>query len=164
MPIDDSSVVLKFADAAKRYCGLVEDIDKADGFTFLDKFAEILAELYLKAQRLPVGEAFLDHDGANPISDEQYAGICSRITGKFGYRSYYWLTLNPHVREEVGCGSLGDDLADIYRDLKEYIASYDSGSPRGMAEAAWYWKFSFMSHWGYHAADALRVIHWLMFG
>jgi len=53
---------------------------------------------------------------------------------------------------------LYDDLHDIYRDLKKGFRLIDAGRPE--AEAVFYWRLNFWGHWGYHNADALRVIHY----
>jgi hypothetical protein len=53
---------------------------------------------------------------------------------------------------------LDDDVWDIYADLKEGFRLLEAGRPE--AEAVFGWRLSFWSHWGYHNAEALRVIHY----
>ena len=48
-----------------------------------------------------------------------------------------------------------DDLADIYRDLKEGLELYEAGH---VAEALWEWSQSFNTHWGRHASSALHAL------
>jgi hypothetical protein len=46
----------------------------------------------------------------------------------------------------------------IYHDLKEGFRLMEAGRPE--AEAVFEWRLLFWSHWGYHLAEALRVIHY----
>jgi hypothetical protein len=55
---------------------------------------------------------------------------------------------------------LHDDLTDIYRDLKSGFRRIEAGGPTAEREAFWEWRLGFWSHWGYHNAEALRVIHY----
>jgi Domain of unknown function (DUF5063) len=53
---------------------------------------------------------------------------------------------------------LYDDLYDTYWCLKYGLRLIDAGRPE--AEAVFYWRMYFWSEWGYHNAEALRVIHY----
>lgn len=55
-------------------------------------------------------------------------------------------------------GSLADDLADIYRDLKEglTLTSVKEYPSRGIV---FEWQYSFETHWGKHAINAIAVLH-----
>jgi len=56
---------------------------------------------------------------------------------------------------------LADDFADIYRDLKEGLNLNESheASPE---DNIWHWRLGYYSHWGKHAIDAVRTIHFLL--
>lgn len=68
---------------------------------------------------------------------------------------------DPTKDREAIYGSLADDIADIYRDLKEGLVLHHSGlaSPN---DILWDWRLGFYSHWGKHSMDALRTIHFLL--
>jgi hypothetical protein len=60
---------------------------------------------------------------------------------------------------ETSLGDLADDLADIWRDLKEGLEVFDTGNPAG---AAYHWHEHFTIHWGSHAASALNILqYWI---
>jgi len=59
-------------------------------------------------------------------------------------------------------GSLSDDLADVYRDLRRGLALFDASNRPGKIDAVWDWRFHFHSHWGEHATGALRPLHRLL--
>lgn len=58
--------------------------------------------------------------------------------------------------------SLGDDLGDIYSDIKRGLNAWNDGEHL-RTEAIWEWAFNFEGHWGAHAAWAIGAIHSLVF-
>lgn len=72
--------------------------------------------------------------------------------------AYYGAILDPlEVPASASTvGDLADDLADIWRDLKEGLVLFDSGD---LDAAGFQWWESFTIHWGDHAANALTVVH-----
>jgi hypothetical protein len=83
------------------------------------------------------------------------------LTEKFEKWDKYWEIFDPTQQEEPVSGSLADDLTDIFRDLQKGLAISERGA--SVSEVLWEWRFSFKFHWGRHAMDALRAIHWLIF-
>ena len=74
-------------------------------------------------------------------------------------RGYYYreaLDPNPMQSEELGIGDLGDDLLDIYKDIKRGLSLYELGYPKA---AEWEWAFHFRVHWGRHATAGLLALH-----
>lgn len=74
---------------------------------------------------------------------------------------YYGNVCNPLEvpAGETALGDLADDLADIWRDLKEGLIMFDKGNRDA---AGFSWQESFNTHWGTHAVNALAVVHvWL---
>ena len=78
----------------------------------------------------------------------------------YGFEPFdsYSEVFDPYDREdhEPVVGSLSDDLLDVYRDIRGGLWSWETDAT---ANAIWEWRFSFDTHWGDHAADALRALH-----
>jgi hypothetical protein len=70
----------------------------------------------------------------------------------------YWDVFDPVdvQNHEVVWSSLADDLADIWRDLREGLSLLEQGH---VAEAVWEWRNGFDTHWGHHLLSAQRAIH-----
>jgi Domain of unknown function (DUF5063) len=51
-----------------------------------------------------------------------------------------------------------DDLADIWRDLKEGLDVLTNRTASAEVDAIWHWRFSFESHWGRHARSAITAL------
>jgi hypothetical protein len=71
----------------------------------------------------------------------------------------YWYVPDPFEEHQPVLGTLVDDLAGVYWDIKDGLAFYNLMPDSNIEDAIWYWRFTFMNHWGLHLVDALRAIH-----
>lgn len=83
------------------------------------------------------------------------------LKAKLGEWDLYWEVFDPTKDSEAIRGSLADDIADVYRDIKEGLGCQDLDLAL-QGDAIWEWRVGFYSHWGKHAIDALRTIHFLL--
>lgn len=137
----------RFAQIARRYCEFVEAAAGLEERERLLRARLHLSELVHVACQLPAG----DPDGPD-ICDE-----ASAPTGwpGFGPFDVYHEVYDPYDAEPLVCGSLTDDVLDVYADLRRGLIAFDAGF---VGWAVWEWKFHFDSHWGDHAVDALRAL------
>jgi hypothetical protein len=66
------------------------------------------------------------------------------------YREFF--DPNPELTDESCIGDIGDDLIDVYKDIKAGLLVFDRGEPM---DALWHWSFLHKAHWGRHATGAL---------
>lgn len=114
-----------------------------------------MLRLYERAIALPIVET----DGSellDRISTEEWGAIRNGINNRLA-RDQYWEIFEPLEPgpAEPTVGSISDDLADIWRDVKPGLAAMDAGK---RAEAAWEWRFSLETHWSRHAAGAIAAL------
>ncbi|MCA1629324.1 MAG: DUF5063 domain-containing protein, partial [Acidobacteria bacterium] len=116
-----------------------------------------LSELHLAAIALP-----------DLGCGEDYEVKCSQkawsyVVNKFAQLplSGYWDVFDPLKEEQPVFNSLNDDLADIYRDVKEGLTLFDQ---QYVVEAVWEWRFNFQIHWGHHLVGAQRALHQFLAG
>lgn len=131
---------------ARRYADFVE---QAASLTVDERLAIArlrLLELYAAALSLPDAEP--TDASADRLTPPSWRG--------FDDHDMYWLVLDPYRREAPVAGSLSDDLIEIYREIRDGLALWDTSHA---ADAIWAWRFGFESHWGTHAIDALRALH-----
>lgn len=150
-----------FEEVARRYCQLIET-PALTGLEFARECLTLLLYLYEGAMRLP------DTDVADldaPIGHEAWQAVFDSIPARLPGRDYYWLVFSPLESEAPNpvAGSLADDIADIWRDLKPGLLLIDSGGANYRASAIANWRLSFEIHWGRHAVDAIAVLHALCF-
>jgi len=77
------------------------------------------------------------------------------LAAYLGDRNRFFVAGDPS-EQECYATSLSDGLADVLSDLQAGAAHFDAGR---LPEAMWEWTFRF-DHWGDHALDALKVLHW----
>ncbi len=149
---------MNMRDEAERYCALIEGAGAFDRGSFAAALAESLAGLLSAASLLPHVSP-TDRDLADRPSTEEWSVHSSAVDRVLAEWRSYWTTM---ATDGDGAGvavmlPLGDDLADIWRDLKEGLLALAGGaSPDAVA---WEWRFGFYAHWGRHATEALRAVH-----
>ena len=145
--------VEEFAAIAKAFCEWAES-EPADAEVDVKRVRELLAELYLKAMKLP--DVSTEDIEIPRLENSEVAPIYQRFS-KLPV-GYYWECFNPLVTpaEEPTAGMLNDDLGGIYSDLKHGFRCLESGHKD---EAVWQWNFGFRHHWGRHLVSALKALH-----
>lgn len=143
--------VARFAVTAEHYCAWAEHAPKsADGE--VETAIRLLLDLMTRVIELPASDPD-DEDDERPTHAEWNAVFRRFATLPF----QYYATSDPWDMEDksVGVGDLHDDLADVWRDVRHGLNAYKAGR---IDSASWQWSFSFRSHWGEHATEALRVL------
>jgi len=163
--LDNSEVALRFGAVARQFCSIVDAAAGADKTALLLDIYRVLPHLISEAVNLP--EITLA-DGNSEIMAPPRPAILARQTQeewnhlyfllkeRLGDWDLYWQVFDPTKDKEAIPGSLADDIADIYRDLRKGLALSDLRPPN---EAVRMWRVLFHSHWGQHAMEALRTIH-----
>lgn len=77
-----------------------------------------------------------------------------RLADMLGPVDTYTYVFDPYVPEVIE-SQLSDDLTSIATDLENGLRHYRSGN---VAEALWWWQFSYVSSWGNLAGVALNAL------
>ena len=114
-----------------------------------------LARLHAAALALPKVDAE-NENGLPPLPEAPAARAKANLAvfNGFYYREFF--DPNPSLEEEPCMGDVGDDLADIYKDVRAGLVLYESGEQN---DALWHWSFLHQTHWGRHAVGALFALH-----
>jgi Domain of unknown function (DUF5063) len=170
-PQEITEAAEKFGTVVARYC---ETIDRAQFLSrneFLRPLYSLSPELILEAMRLPV-VIYEDSEAEDPeeethfraieqdaqISHDKWEQLYRSLKTKLADWDHYHFVFDPLTDSEAIVGSLADDLADIYRDLKEGI-TLSSVRDYPARDIVFDWRCLFESHWGKHAINALTVLH-----
>ncbi len=100
-------------------------------------------------------ERFEPDAGPDADVDPLRAGLANTLEGLDSYAE----VVDPVLGVEVGEASLSGDLATIAQALEQGLRHLEAGS---LAEALWWWQFSYLSVWGERASSALRVLQTLL--
>lgn len=138
-----------FIAEARAYCAFVVRAPQLPLANRLSSAREHLLRLYTAALSLPQSPEPGDVDaGENPARPSDWED--------FGADEHYWEVFDPYEQSEPVCGSLSDDLLDVYYDVQRGLDLWDASHRQ---EAIWEWRFHLDCHWGDHAVDALRALH-----
>lgn len=153
MPDKPSTSITEFANLARAYCTWCEGAGLGSGQEV--QAAHWLARLYAAALGLPAVSA--DNDDGLPdlprVALDRAKANLSPFNGWY-YRECF--DPDPTLDAPPGMGDVGDDLLDIYKDLKAGLVVFDDADPKG---AVWHWSFLHRIHWGRHAVGAMFALH-----
>lgn len=169
---NNAEIADRFGLVAQKFCTVVDSAPNLDKVELLLQVYRILPQMIGEAISLPDVEL---SDTESPeeerrkwavragtrLSEAQWGQLYAFLKEKLGDWNLYWQVFDPTKDSEATHGSLADDIADIYRDLKEGIILGEAH--QAMPEDnIWEWRLGFYSHWGKHAIDALHTIHFLL--
>jgi hypothetical protein len=158
-PSDNDELAKRFAGLAEQFCSIVDSAPGIERSELLLQVYRLLPKLISEAMALPPVE--LSHDRTTVSRSLRLAHTAESrpyrsLQEKFADWDHYLQTFDPTKQDAAIPGSLADDVADVYRDLKKGLRSKGSGP---VENTIWEWRFGFYFHWGQHAIDALRVLH-----
>ncbi|MBI3712443.1 MAG: DUF5063 domain-containing protein [Burkholderiales bacterium] len=148
-----------FAERASRYCEFCEKTVFTSHHA--SQLSAFLCSLYEAALQLPkVGLGYWD-DELPDVPESQLAIVKANLSDFNGF--YYSQYFDPDPKfiltSEPSLGDVGDDLLDIYQDLKRGLLDFQLGKKDG---ALWYWSRMHSDHWGRHAVGAIFALHCLV--
>lgn len=142
-------------EAAREYCALIEHARPTDP-VWLEQMFRLLPRLHaaITVARPMRGESQL------PVHidiDERFE-LFSRLREALGERDGYWMEFDNGnaIHPQHMSGSLADDLADIYYDLKPGLEQLAQMPPERVLR---FWRRSYELHWGQHLVDAERHLY-----
>jgi Domain of unknown function (DUF5063) len=164
-----TEVADRFSAVANQFCSAVDFASKTDRTDLLLQIYRILPKLIDEAISLPdlrlsdIGNGVEGgSEPAYPVSVRQgvqeWSQLYNSLKEKLGDWDLYWQVFDPCADDKAIAGTLADDIADIYRDLKEGLVLWETRQAR-TEDIVWTWRLLFYSHWGKHAMDALLTIH-----
>lgn len=114
----------------------------------------------------PEADAEIDDDtGAPPPrptdpdrqTHEAWGALATTLGNHFGEQGAYREVFDPYApaADEEVVGSLADDVADLYGEIRCGLLRWRRGDS---GEALWAWRFGLENHWGEHLTGALRAI------
>ena len=160
-----SNNVIEFVTVAAEYCAFLENSNQYDAGVFVEKMTKIIPLLYLKTSLLPPLDATLEENIEQYVSEEDYEFIRSQVVNIIGQYDEYLEVFHPDMKysDSPVLANISEDLADVYQDLKDMIANFQSADLRIMNDALANCKENFRNFWGQKSLNALRALHNVLF-
>jgi hypothetical protein len=151
-------------DIISEFCELIENHQRRSPAEVLQQAHVLLPLLYYRMLLTP--EVELAGVGRFPrsITHEQWLELFTRLLEFLEPHHRYRIIYDPTIltdNEPVN-GTLADDFADIWRDLKNGLMHWHTATDTQRLGILYDWQVTFRNHWSLHVVDALRALNWLL--
>lgn len=149
--------VAGFVAEARRYCTLIENEGGGGPSAFEKECLTVLLRLYQQILLLPSADPS-EPELPERISHDEWQTVQARTVQRTEH-DQYWEVYEPFADKKPDPirGSISDDLADIWRDIKMGLSIFDSRGPNCMKDAVRHWRFSFGSQCAAERASRCHV-------
>lgn len=168
MDIPDGSIVfskevIEFVTAANEYCLLLEKVHDFEKKEFINRTQKLLPLIYFKAAVLPQPRESINEVFQKFVTEADWHFIEQQVLQKLGTTERFVETEQPAEKLENEEVSLSECFADIYQDLKDFTALYQTGSEPAINEALWELIENFEQVWGPRLLALLKALHGIIF-
>ena len=161
-----SAPVIDFVTVTAETCLFLENAAEQSRDEFVDKLVKILPLLYLKAAMVQIPEPVFDDAPERFVTEEDYLYIKEQVEQLLGADDSYLDVFHPDMAlsDTPIAAFVSEHLADIYQELKDFAANYQTVDTDIMNDALVYVLQAFGEHWGQKLLGALRALHAIRFG
>jgi len=135
----------------------MENLANTSRETFVVELSEVLPELYAAAWKLPQTQVTSDELISDTYGIDEHMRLFNALREKLGDWDVYCCVFDPMTDKEAITCNLADDLADIYRDVRQCSEGIAAGA--ALSDVIWEMRVGFETHWGRHLTNALAVVH-----
>lgn len=152
---------IEFITVAAQTCLMLENVLDHKRSDFLRKGLTLLPLLYTRARVLERGERQLDGEPERFVSEQDYEFIRTGVQQLLGDDDAYLEVFLEDFRysDEPLTAYISENLADIYQELKDLAANYQTGNEAVMNDALVGCLEAFDEHWGQKLVNVLRPMH-----
>lgn len=159
-----SRQVVEFAASANEYCKYLEGIKDIGGIEILKVMQRLLPFIYLRASLLPMLEPELEESNEKTVTEFDWTRMHDTLLAKTGDDDPFPVIVDMgDPADGLYTGSIAENLADIYQDLRNFIVSYKSGNEDVMNDAVWEVLMNFEEFWGKKLINVLGAIHTVLY-
>lgn len=152
---------IAFVTAAAQTCLLIEKCSEHDREEWREQLLRLLPVLYLRTRLLEPAEKMLDEEPQRFVTEEDYNYVLVGMRELLGQDDAY---LDVFVdqgiyTDEVQTAYISEGLADIYQELKDLAAAFQTGEETIMNDAVVTCREAFDTHWGQKLLAVMRALH-----
>lgn len=156
---DESTIA--FVTAAAQACLLIEKSSEHEHGEWREQMLRLLPVLYLRARLLDQEEEMADEEPQRFVTEEDYNYALVGIRELMGSDDAYLdVFVDQGVyTDEVQTAYISEQLADIYQELKDLAAGFQTGNETVMHDAVVVCREAFKEHWGQKVLAVMRALH-----
>ena len=155
----DSTIA--FVTAAAQTCLLIEKCNEHERDEWREQMLRLLPVLYLRTRLLEPAEALSDDEPQRFVTEEDYNYALIGMRELLGQDDAYLdVFVDQGVyTDEIRTAYISEGLADIYQELKDMAAAFQTGEETIMNDAVVACREAFDAHWGVKLLSVLRALH-----
>lgn len=155
----DSTIA--FVTAAAQACLLIERAGEHERSEWIEQMLRLLPVLYLRARLLEPAEPMMDDEPQRFVTEEDYNYALVGMRELLGQDDAYLdVFVDQGVyTDEVQTAYISEGLADIYQELKDLAAAFQTGEEAIMNDAVIVCHQAFEAHWGRKVIAVMRALH-----
>ncbi len=156
-----SESTIAFVTAAAQTCLLIEKAGEHEREEWREQMLRLLPVLYLRTRLLEEAECVMEEEPQRFVTEEDYNYALVGIRELLGSDDAY---LDVFVdqgiyTDEVQTAYISEGLADIYQELKDMAAAFQTGEEPIMNDAVVLCREAFEAHWGQKLLAVMRALH-----
>ncbi|MCM1034659.1 MAG: DUF5063 domain-containing protein [Paludibacter sp.] len=156
---------IDFVTVAAQICLFLEHLEQVDKRDFLEKTGKLLPLLYLKTRMLNLPEQEMEGYPQRFVTEEDYNYVQCAVAGLLSDDDAYLEVFVEDMRysDEPVTAYVSENIADIYQEIKDLAANYQTENESVMNDALLACLEAFREHWGQKLLNAMRALHvlWL---
>lgn len=158
-----SPAVIDMITVSAEYCIFLEKL-VSSGTTrrqLLEQITKLLPLIYVKASLLPELEEYGDFDLPVIVTEEDYDEIRQSVWRLLKADDEYLEVFTPDMQYSEGAmtHTISEDMADIYQDLKNFVAVFADRNEDAMHDSIVKVKENFRNYWGQCLVNVMRPLH-----
>lgn len=152
---------IEFVTIAAQTCLLLEHTNEMEKEEWAEQILCLLPILYMRARTLSPTEPELDGEPQQFVQEEDYNYILVGVQTLLGSDDTYLTVLTDDQRytDEPCMATISENLADIYQELKDMAANFQTGQEAVMNDAVYLCREQFFNHWGQKLLNAISALH-----
>ena len=120
-----SRQVVELLTVANEYCLFIEKAEEYSKADIINYFRHVLPLLYLRASLVPPLTPSNPEESERYVIEEVWESLFNSIRNKFYPDDHFWMSQDAHDETtDIEKFSLGECLADIYQDMKDFLMLY----------------------------------------
>ena len=155
----DSTIA--FVTAAAQTCLLIERCAEHERDEWREQMLRLLPVLYLRTRLLEPAQTMMDEEPQRFVTEEDYNFALVGVRELLGSDDAYLDVFvdNGVYTDEVQTAYTSEGLADIYQELKDLAAAFQTGEEPIMNDAVVLCREAFGQHWGQKLLAVMRALH-----
>ena len=152
---------IAFVTAAAQTCLLIEKCGEYEREEWSEQILRLLPVLYLRTRLLEPAETMMEDEPQRFVTEEDYNYVLVGMRELLGQDDAYLdVFVDQGVyTDEVQTAYISEGLADIYQELKDLAAAFQTGEEAIMNDAVVICRQAFEEHWGRKVLAVMRALH-----